>query len=455
MNEPAEGSAVAHPAPAEVEAFLRGRLSPVAVREIASHLLVCRDCAESLAPTAVALHTPRAAKPSAAGGEYEFPIFRACALALRHAAALAEARRAVGSRGQAPASRPPAAAESAVDRGLRGWARAEVFLDAARWLRHRDPHGMLLLARLAGNLAAGLDPVRCGGAPLHADLQARALLELANSYRVVGDFARSEAAFLRALDLAARGSRDPLLVAALADRAASLFVAQRRFAEAFRLLDAVHDLYRSLGDLHLAGRALVSKGLHAGYAGYPEQALELLSAGLKSIEPQSDPMLFAAAIHNTLLFTIDCGRFLTARRLLRDARRLTDFYGEPLNALRLRALEGRIACGLGDLDAAERAFDEVRRGFVDRALPYAAAIVTLDLLAVWLRQGRAAEIRAQVDELLATFQAFGIRREAIATLLVLRRAIEREQASLGLLRTVASRLERIESGTARQGAERR
>ncbi len=314
---------------------------------------------------------------------------------------------------------------------------------------------MLLLARLAAGLAAGLDPACCGGPAAHADLQARALTELGNAYRIANDLGRAEAIFRRALALAARGSRDPLLLAELADRAASLFAARRRFTEAFQLHDAVHDIHRGLGDPHLAGRTLVSKGLHAGYAGYPEQALELLAAGLRQIDAGRDPGLFASAVHNLLLFTIDCGRYLAARRLLGDAWRLSGVYEEPLAALRLRGLEGRIAFGLGDLAGAERAFEEVRRGFLDHGLPYTGAIVSLDLLAVWLRQGRTAEIRGLVEELLATFRAFAIRREAIATLLVLRRAIEREQASLGLLRSVAARLGRLERGPARPGYERR
>jgi tetratricopeptide (TPR) repeat protein len=450
----------AHPAPALLEAFLHGRLAPAARREVAFHLRVCRACAEDLAPTAVALFAPlppMAPAPAARGGEYDFPIFRACAEALRHAEALGAARRALGlpASGRSPAVPAVLASSAPPDRGLRGWARAEACLDAARRLRRRDPQRMLLLARLAVELAAALDPSRCGGPAAHADLQARALAELGNAYRIANDLARAEGTFARALALAARGSRDPLVLAELADRAASLFAARRRFAEAFRLDDAVHDIHRSLGDPHLAGRALVSKGLHAGYAGYPEQALELLSAGLREIDAGRDPALLASAIHNLLLFSIDCGRYLSARRLLAEARRLSATYEEPLAALRLRGLEGRIAFGLGNLAGAERAFDEVRRGFLDHGLPYTAAVVSLDLLAIWLDQGRTVEIRALVEELLAVFRAYDIRREAIATLLVLRRAVEREQATRGLLRTVAARLERLERGPARPGRERR
>jgi tetratricopeptide (TPR) repeat protein len=430
-----------HPAPAVLEAFLRGRLSTAAVGEVAAHLQVCRECAEDLAPAAAALASPA---PSAGGGEYEFPIFRACASALRHAAALDAARRAVGR----PA-RQDAKLAGSPDRGLRGWARAEALLAAARGLRRRDPHQMVRLVRLAAELTAGLDPARCGGPAAHADLQARAVCEVANAYRITNDLDRAEEAFGRALDLAGRGSGDPLILAEIADRAASLFAGRRRFAEAFRLHDAVYAIHRALGDHHLAGRALVSKGLHAGYAGYPEQALELIPAGLAQIDATRDPSLFASALHNLLLFTIDCGRYLAARRLLAEVHRLPGVYEEPLAALRLRGLEGRIAFGLGDLEYAERAFETARRGFLEHRLPYTAAVVSLDLLAVWLRQGRTAEIVGLVDEMLATFRALGIRREAVATLLVLRRAIEREHATAGLLRTIAARFERLERSPGR------
>ena len=110
----------------------------------------------------------------------------------------------------------------------------------------------------------------------------------------------------------------------------------------------------------------------------------------------------------------------------------------------LAPVVARIAAGLGQEGAAERAFLEVREGFAGLGTPFDVAHVTLDLVALWLRQGRTDRVRRGVDEALAAFRASGVRRGAIAPLLVLRRAIERERVSERLVRSAAARLRRIE-----------
>jgi hypothetical protein len=115
-------------------------------------------------------------------------------------------------------------------------------------------------------------------------------------------------------------------------------------------------------------------------------------------------------------------------------------------------LEGLIAAGRGEADDAERLFREAQRSFLEMDLPYTAALASLDLAALWLRQGRTEETRNLVEELLATFRVLDIRREAIAALLMLREAFQKDRATLALLRTVASELQRLEREPGRRPA---
>ncbi|HTQ81380.1 MAG TPA: hypothetical protein VMM92_15385, partial [Thermoanaerobaculia bacterium] len=137
-------------------------------------------------------------------------------------------------------------------------------------------------------------------------------------------------------------------------------------------------------------------------------------------------------------------RFDEAQQLLRTSRRLYYEYADELNFLKLRWVEGRINLGLRNLARAEAAFQEVRDGFRAHELPYQLAVVALDLAEVWLSQGRTTELRELVEETLYTFQTLGIRREAIASLLMLKEAVAAERTTAALLRVVASQLQRLQ-----------
>ncbi len=320
--------------------------------------------------------------------------------------------------------------------GVQKWGLCESLLARSQACRHHDPEQMVLLAERAAAVAMDLAPEEYGP-ELTADLRARSLAELGNAHRVAEDPEAAERALRSATEESARGTRDPLLLARLMDLTASLRGAQRRFGEAQELLDAVHRLYESHGDRHNAGRALISKGLFKGYDNAPEEAVRLLGTGLALIHPTSDPKLVISAVHNLITFLADCERFREARSLLRRAR---PYYaeGDRLNQVKLRWVEGRIAAGLGRLRRAEQFLLRARSELEATGLYFHAALVSLDLAAVWLSQGRTAETRALVGELVATFQARRIAREALAALVLLKDAFDLDRSNpLELLQAVS------------------
>jgi tetratricopeptide (TPR) repeat protein len=283
-----------------------------------------------------------------------------------------------------------------------------------------------------------------------ADLQARAWAELGNARRVANDSNRAEADISRALARAEAGTGDPRLLARLMDLTASLYTAQRRFDDALQLLEMAHYLYEREGEEHAMGRALIKKGIATGHALDSEQAVQLLAQGLALVDARQDPKLILAAVHNLIWFCVDCGRLDEASRLLSESRDLYSAHAEHLDVLKARWMDGRIAAGFGDDEEAEQAFLEVRAGFEAAELSYDAALVSLDLAAVWLRSGRTSDIRSLIDEMLAIFRARNIRREAIGALLMLREAFEMDRATVGLLRNVASELQRLDREPARR-----
>jgi len=452
-----------HPTPSEIDRLVRGTLTGAGRRRLVTHLLGgCPRCARLLAP-AIAL-TPRTSLPPvpAPADGYERPVARACAAAVRrfreiqserHAAGMAEMAglpetagmaEVAGAAPRCGGTREGRAAPSGrlEPRRLRGLLRVETLLAAAWDLRYDDPDEMVRIAELALVAAERLEKDRYGRAEI-ADVRARAWAELANSYRVTEDLARAEQAMGRAVSWLHGGSGDPWLLARVADLMASLLADQRRFADAGELLGKVHDFYRRIGDHHLAGRALISRGIFAGYDNEPRRALALLVQGLELIDADRDARLAASAVHAVLINLVECGRYRQARIQLWRSRPLLARQGGPL-ALRLQWLEGKIHAGLGDLARAERELIATRAGFAAAGSPYNAALAALDLAAVWLRRGRTRQVRELVEEMIAAFRALRIAREAVAALLILREACDRDEATLDRVRTVAMLLTELE-----------
>jgi tetratricopeptide (TPR) repeat protein len=433
-----------HPTPAALEAFLRGALSIGEIKLVVAHLLGgCTRCRQAMESSARSLFFPGRFEPEGNGAEYDFPIFRAINQARRQPVEREQSESSLPQISSAKVKEGPIGVAPHIASGLRGPEGCEALLSASRELRHQDPEGMVFLAALAVGVAERLDSRDSSGAAI-SDLRARTWAELGNARRVANDMMGAEAALERSLACAEMGSGDPLLLARLLDLTASLYSDQRRFEKAFQLLDVVHQIYCQHGERHLAGRALVSKGNSYVLNNNPEEALRLIAAGLDLVDRRRDPALVLAAVHGIVDITVRLERFEEAQHLLRASRRLYYEYADELNFLKLRWVEGKINAGLASLSRAEAAFQEVRDGFRAHEMPYHLAVVSLDLAGVWLIQGRTGELRELVEETLRTFQAFGIQREAMTALLMLREAVVTEQATVALLRTVAAQIQRMQ-----------
>jgi hypothetical protein len=186
-----------------------------------------------------------------------------------------------------------------------------------------------------------------------------------------------------------------------------------------------------------------------GYAGEPEEAIRLLQEGLGLLEEEREPGLELAAVHNQLMFLVDCGRFQEARKLLApNRRRLREAgakgAGGRLNGFKVAWIEGRIAAGLQELPRAVATLRRVRRGLAEADLSYQAAVASLDLAVVLLRQGQAGEAELLVEEAAGTFLALRIEREALGAILMLRQAFAVRMATTALLEDVTSFFRRAE-----------
>jgi tetratricopeptide (TPR) repeat protein len=430
----------------DAERWVAGELAPEDRRRIVRHFLSgCRWCRARLASQADALfHAEKldAGTGGLASSGYEAALDRAADRARRYQSRHRKDRARLERALAADSNREGTGVAPEV-LSLTGWPRVEALLRLSFEERYRDPQRMVLLALAACLAVKSLDLKEHGPGPI-ADLLARALAELANAYRVNEQFVFTESALIEAGDLLDEGTGDLSLLARITNVKASLCRDQRRLGEALDLLDITYDLYRRIGDLHLAGRALISRGITLHYDGDSREAVSSLRDGLRLIDSERDVHLAATGSQALLHALTDCGEFAEAGRLLLGSNLRQAFASEPLNLLKLRGVEGKVLAGLGKLARAERIFAEVREGFFLFRREYDAALVGLELAAVWLRQGKTAEVRELAEETLEVLRDLDVQQEAFKAALFLHEACRREAVTLGLLRNVHEFLVRLE-----------
>lgn len=312
-------------------------------------------------------------------------------------------------------------------------------------MRHDDPIRMAELIGLAFEIAVDLDEDRYGRLPV-VDLRVRAAIEFSNALRVTEQMDLA----LSTLDGAARlfpmSSGDPLLRARLFDVAASILIQAHRWDLALELLEHVIRIYLKLGDRHLAGRALLKMAATEGNRTEPMRTVELLLAAAELIDPQRDRELVWTLIHTLLWSLADLGHYSFARSLLEECRYLYEEIPGRIKQLRRKWLEGRIAAGLGEDLKAEVLLIEVGHGFARDGKHYEAAIAKLDLALMYGRQSRTGEVRKLVEEMLTTFRAYRLERDAIAALLALRGALRGREMPIVLLKQVQAFLRSMVQG---------
>src|SRR3954469_16554455 len=166
----------------------------------------------------------------------------------------------------------------------------------------------------------------------------------------------------------------------------SMRINQRRFAEAFELLDRMYALYADgrpeHRDVHLAGRTLIKKALALAEMGEPGQAIGLLRNAEGLVDAGRDLRLFVCLRHNLLWNLTTVEEYEEAKLMLPELSELFRELGNPLDLLRLRWAEGRVAAGLGQTDEAIQIFQGLQQSFAELGIAYDAALVTLELTAL-------------------------------------------------------------------------
>lgn len=326
---------------------------------------------------------------------------------------------------------------------LQAWGLCQLLLKKSLDAGFEDPPAAVNLANLAVKISCRLGEV------YHPewvhDLRARALAYLGNARRVLGELRSASDAFQSAETWLEQGTGDPRLQAEIWNLKSSLRHAQRLLGEAMTLAETALSLYRQAGDARGVAISLLRKTSLLTEKGSIGRAIDLLRKNMAEIEAAGDPRLFAYARFNLLGCLTLAKRYQKAADFLPDVRPLLERLGEPLNLLRLRWTEGNIAFGLGSMDEAEAAFQEVQKAFVERGMAYDAALVSLDLSLFYLRAGRLGDLKKLAGDLVLLFESRDVHREALGALYLFQRACDEERLTEQAVGRLAERLRRERS----------
>lgn len=313
-------------------------------------------------------------------------------------------------------------------REFQNWALCERLCIESRNRAADDAAAAVQLATLAGQVAelAARDDLWA------FKLRGFAQAFLGNALRVQGALAESEEAFRKSEEFLRAGAAceiDLLEEARVLDLRASLHRSQRRLGEALELLDQALAADRQGA---LTGHLLVKKAKTLEEMGELEAAASLLREAETHIDPQRDPHLFLCLRHNFVDYLSKLQRFEDAEALLPEVRALSSRQGNQLDILRLRWVEARVADGLGRTKQAIEILTQVRGEFHSRRMDYDTALVSLELAAIFAREGNTDQVKTLARHMTPIFQGKAISREALAALALFRKAAETEKVTAEL-----------------------
>ena len=412
-----------HPGKGELGDLLTGRLDAARRQRVLDHLhggcAFCQQHLRALAELLLGEEPWRGAEP-VAEDQYDGAFARAGVVArsfrIRWRKEVEKLERALTLLDQAPGGLGDESFPWRQAQALHGWPLCEALLQKSYEARFSDPKRMLSLAQSAVKVAKHIKLERYPWPRFVADLRARAFADLGNAYRVNDRLSEADTAFRQAIGDLKEGTGEPLSQARVLDLLSSLRRAQRRFGDSITLADHVYKLCIEAGDIHLAGRALISKGISTHYQGAPCEAVRFLQQGSDLLESRREPWLKSSTTLGIIHALVDAGEHRQAGGLLLKSGLREAFAAEALNLLKVRWVEGKLHAGFSRPAKAGRAFMEVRSEYLGRDHVYEAALVGMELAKVWLQQGRTRDVRTLAKEAYGTFKDLGLPSEAARAL---------------------------------------
>lgn len=258
----------------------------------------------------------------------------------------------------------------------------------------------------------------------------------ANVLRVSGRLKASDADFAEANRLWLSGW-DPngvLDPGRMLDLEASLRRDQRQFDLTLQLLDEALPVSRN------PARILIKIGFTLEVMGEYRRAIEALLRAESRLDPQADQRLWKTQRFNLAVNYCHTGSYEKAAELLDQVRT----FGDEIDRLRFKWLDGRIAAGLGRKEKAHHLLAEARDAFIELDMMTDASLALMEEWVLLLEEGRTSEIKNLAGFLAELLESEGLHQEALAALQFFYEAVASETATAELARRVLSFLFRAQ-----------
>lgn len=326
------------------------------------------------------------------------------------------------------------------DPSFQTWALCQLLLRESLEAAFEDAGKAMNLADLAVSVAQHLNDAYDPYWVL--DLQARSYAYLGNARRVLGELRSAETAFRKAETLLARSmTGNSLITAEILHLKCSLRRDQRCLEEALEMAVQALALYEEHAELHGIGVVLLKKATILEERGRLKDAILVLREAIARLNTPEETELSLYARHNLTLYLTTAGQYEEAELLCSEIQSAFEGWAKPLDLIRLRWTEGKIACGREKFDETEAAFRQVQQEFLRRGMGFDAALVSLDLAVVYAHQHRLDELKQLALEIVPIFESRDVHREAIAALVMFQQACQEERLTAELARNLASLLQ--------------
>ncbi len=323
---------------------------------------------------------------------------------------------------------------------FRSWGLCELLCRESEAAAPHDAREAVELAELAVAVARSLEEWQPVEHTWLCQLRALAYAHLGNALRVKGHLRSADHSFFEAERWREAGADAGDVLgyeAQILAMKVSLRHAERRLPEALALLEqaANAEPTRKLRTIILINTSRVLEE-----AGRFPEALDALSEAEASLEAEADPRLVLCLRQNYLVLLTTIERQDEAEALFGEVAELCKKLGGALDLVRLRWAEARIDLGMRDRERAVACFEEVRQAFLSAGVDYDAALVSLELAALYAAEDAPQEVKALATELLPIFQSQNVHREALAALGLFVQAAVDEAATPELARRILSYL---------------
>jgi tetratricopeptide (TPR) repeat protein len=299
---------------------------------------------------------------------------------------------------------------------FRSWGLCELLCRESEAAGPHDARQAVELAELAVAVGRSLEEWQPVEHTWLCQLRALAYAHLGNALRVKGLLRSAAQSFVEAerwWEAGADAGNALDYEAQILAMKASLRHAERQLPEALDLLERAEEAEPTPS---LRTIILINKSRVLEEAGRFGEAMATLDVAATRVEQETNPRLLLCIRQNRLWLLTTLERFEEAAENLPEVKGLSSNLAGALDLVRLRWAEARIAAGLGESRLGIAIFDEVRQAFLSAGVDYDAALVSLELAALYAAEGSTQEVKTLAAELLPVFQSQNVHREALAAL---------------------------------------